>query len=201
MHAGESASKSARMLNREHRFRRLLVAITASALLPVLMAAARADDATNSSTRPKILLLNPPEKGFFSKQLDFHGIPIKAHKVVVDEALYAAYDRLSRLLANLPMATSNLAAAGAELHIIGRNQVTTDLPEWQHDKRKKLAEYKGLTRDQRTRGMGGRLTSFGEENLLKLAKDRYRGRDICLHEFSHNLRNRGIPRGVRGRFD
>ena len=64
-----------------------------------------------------------------------------------------------------------------------------------------MAEYNGLTRDQRTRGMGGRLTSCGEENLLKLEKDRYRGRDICLHEFSHNLRNQGIPREVRARLD
>ena len=109
----------------------------------------------------------PPEKDFFSKLLDFHGIPIKAHAVVVDEALYAAYDRLSLLLSNQPMVISNLVAAGAELHIIGRDQVTTDLPEWRHDKGKPLAEYNGLTRDQRTRGMGGRLTSCGEENLLE----------------------------------
>src|SRR5207247_1936858 len=138
--------------------------------------------ATNA--RPSIVILNPPAQEFFSKQLDFHGIPIKAHQVVADEALFAAYDRLSRLLAHLPMAVSNLAAAGAELHIIGRDQVTTDLPEWSHDKGVPRPENKGLTRDQRTRGMGGLLTSCGEENLLGLEQDRYRGRDICLHEFA-----------------
>lgn len=154
---------------------------------------------------PAIRRLDPPEKDFFSKGLDFHGISIKAHQVVADEALYAAYGRLSLLFSNLltkqPMVISNLVAAGAELHIIGRDQVTTDLPEWRHDKGKPLAEYNGLTRDERTRGMGGRLTSCGEENLLKLDKDRYRGRDICLHEFSHNIRNHGIQRAVRTRFD
>jgi Xaa-Pro aminopeptidase len=152
-----------------------------------------------------IVLIDPPEKDFFSKILDFHGIPIKAHQVVVDEALYAAHDRLSllfaHLLTNQPMVISNLVAAGAELHIIGRDQVTTDLPEWRHDKGVPRPEYNGLTRDQRTRGMGGRLTSCGEENLLKLEKDRYRGRDICLHEFSHSIRNNGIPREVRAKFD
>src|SRR6185369_8908161 len=116
------------------------------------------------------------------------------------EALYAASERLSILLSNQPMALSNLAAAGAALHIIGRDQVTTDLPEWRHDKGKPLAEYNGLTRDQRTRGMGGLLTSCGEENLLKLEKDRYRGRDICLHEFSHNVLNNGCPREIKARF-
>lgn len=153
----------------------------------------------------KVTILDPPEKDFFSKTLDFHGIPIKTHKVVADEALFATYGRLSLLFSNLlprqPMVISNLVAAGAELHIIGRDQVTTDLPEWRHDKGKPLAEYKGLTRDQRTRGMGGRLTSCGEENLLKLEKDRYRGRDICLHEFSHNIRNHGIQQELRTQFN
>ena len=58
-----------------------------------------------------------PEKDFFSKLLDFHGIPIKAHQVVSDEAMYAAYDRLALLFTNLlpkqPMVITNLVAAGA----------------------------------------------------------------------------------------
>jgi alpha-glucosidase len=96
---------------------------------------------------------------------------------------------------------SNLVAAHVELHIIGKDQVTTDLPEWRHDKGKPLEEYHGLTRDQRTRGMGGRLTSVGEENLLKLEKDRYRGRDICLHEFAHAVRAYGINSELREKFN
>jgi alpha-glucosidase len=153
------------------------------------------------SFMPGIVALDPPEKDFFSKRLDFHGIPIKAPAAVADAALQAAYARLSMLLSNQPMVISNLAAAGAELHIIGRDQVTTDLPEWRHDKGVPRPEYHGLTRDQRTRGMGGLLTSCGEENLLKLGQDRYHGRDICVHEFSHNIRNHGVPRDIRARFD
>ncbi len=148
-----------------------------------------------------ILRIDPPERGFFAKRLDYEGIPIKAPEVVADEALWAARGRLSMMLSNLPNAALKLRAAGAELHIIGRDQVTTDLPEWRHDKGKPLAEYNGLTRDQRTRGMGGLLTSCGEENLLKLEKDRYRGRDICVHEFAHSIRNHGMPRALRARFN
>jgi hypothetical protein len=155
----------------------------------------------DSTPKAKVIQIVPPEKEFFAKQLDFYGIPIKASAVVVDEALYAAWDRLSMLLSNQPTVLSNLVSAGAELHIIGRDQVTTDLPEWRHDKGVPRPEYKGLTRDERTRGMGGLLTSCGEENLLRLEKDRYRGRDICLHEFSHNIRNHGMPREVRIRFN
>ena len=163
----------------------------------------RGQEAKPETARPAIRIADPPDQGFYSKILDFHGIPIKAHMVVSDEALNAAYDRLSLQLKNLPIVTANLAAAGAELHIIGRNQVTTDLPEWQHDKHVPLDEYNGLTRDQRTRGMGGRITSCGEENLLRLPKeqDRYFGRDICLHEFAHNIMGSGINPEVRAKID
>ncbi|HXW55812.1 MAG TPA: hypothetical protein VEJ67_08700 [Candidatus Cybelea sp.] len=151
--------------------------------------------------RPKIEAITPPEDGFFAKELTYKGILIKAPSVVADEALYVLYGRMARQTAQLPTVVTNLAAAGAEVHIIGRNQVTTDLPEWRQDKHVPLDEYNGLTRDQRTRGMGGLKTSCAEENLLQLFADRYRGRDICTHEFAHNIENYGIPPAVRAMFD
>ncbi|HEU5070802.1 MAG TPA: hypothetical protein VFV96_10385 [Verrucomicrobiae bacterium] len=163
-------------------------------LVPARLSAAPAEGQPGVRT---IKVIHPPEQGFFAKELDYEGIPIKAPDVVVDAALYAAYDRLSMMLTNLPSVRAKLRAAGAELQIIGRDQVTTDLPDWRHDKGKPLPEYNGLTRDQRTRGMGGLHTSCGEENLLKLEKDRYRGRDICVHEFAHNILGSGVSREVR----
>lgn len=74
------------------------------------------------------------------------------------------------------------------------------MPEWQQDKGKRLAEYDGLTRDERTRGMGGLLTSCGEENLLRLEDDRYRGRDICVHEFAHCIQDYGMTDAQRDKF-
>src|SRR6185503_14676691 len=146
----------------------------------------------------RISRIDPPEKGFFSKRLDYRGISIKAHEVVADDALFEAKRRLAKLLDKIPIAAENLKDAGAELHIIGKDQVTSDLPEHQHLKGKPFDG--DLTVDQRTRGLGGLLTSCGEENLLKLEKDRYRGRDICLHEFAHNLLNNGCPREIKARF-
>jgi hypothetical protein len=65
--------------------------------------------------------------------------------------------------------------------------VTTDLPEC-NDKHVPLDEYNGLTRDQRAQGMGGRITSCGKEPPPAAEEqDRYFGRDICLHEFAHNI--------------
>ena len=179
--------------------KKVIIAAFAVALISATGSAATEPSAEQ---HPAIVQLNPPEKDFFSKELTFRGIPIKSHEVVSNEALYAAYDRLSLELGHLPpMVISNLVGNNVEVHIIGRDQVTTDLPEWQQDKGKPIAEYNGLTRDQRTRGMGGRLTSCGEENLLKLQKDRYRGRDICLHEFAHSIRNYGIDDELRAKFD
>ncbi|MGC3956576.1 MAG: hypothetical protein QM813_00950 [Verrucomicrobiota bacterium] len=156
---------------------------------------------STNATKPQITQLTPPEKDFFSKELDYQGIPIKAHQVVSDEAIYVARERLAMMLQHLPVIASNLVSAKVALHIIGKDQVTTDLPEWRHDKGKPLAEYNGLTRDQRTRGMGGRLVSCGEENLLKLEKDKYHGRDICVHEFTHAIRNQAMSQEARTKFD
>ena len=164
-------------------------------------AAAMAVEAGPGGTQENaIVKIDPPESGFFSKALAYQGIPIKSSSEVVDAALFAARDRLAMMLSNLPVVCDNLRSVHAEVHIIGRDQVTSDLPEWRFDKGKPLAEYNGLTIDQRTRGMGGRIASCGEENLLKLEKDRYRGRDICVHEFSHCIYEFGISRDARERF-
>jgi len=144
---------------------------------------------------PPIRKIDPPEQGFFAKELDFEGIPIKAPAVVDDRALRVARARIARLLEHLPNAVYNLTVAGAELHIIGKDQVTSDLPEHRHLKGKPFDG--SLTVDQRTRGLGGLLTSCGEENLLELPADRYRGRDICTHEFAHNLQDQGLSPDVQ----
>ncbi len=148
---------------------------------------------------PAIGAINPPEDGFFAKQLDYDGIPIKAPAVVDDAALIEARRRLEMMMKNLPSVRANLAKAGAQLHIIGKDQVTSDLPEHRELKGKPLPEYNGLTVDQRTRGLGGLLTSCGEENLLNLPDDRYKGRDICVHEFAHNIQDHGVSDAVRAK--
>ncbi len=144
---------------------------------------------------PPIITLSPPQQGFYSKMIDFDGLYIKAHKDVSDEALREAYRRLSRQMANQPNVHWNLTMVGSELHIIGRDQVTSDMPEYRGMKGRPMEG--NLTVDERTRGMGGLVASCGEENLMLLDKDRYRGRDICVHEFGHNIFGSGIPSSVR----
>lgn len=165
-------------------------------VIAVLVCFARGGD--TPQTQPAIRTIDPPERGFYSKRFDYDGIPIKAHRDVSDESLVAARERLAMMLEKLPAVRANLKAAGAELHIIGKDQVTSDLPE---HRRLKGRPFDGnLTVDERTRGLGGLLTSCGEENLLRLEKDRYRGRDIGVHEFAHNIYGHGIPASIRRRF-
>jgi hypothetical protein len=155
--------------------------------------------ALSGAQSAEIVRIEPPEAGFYSKKLDYKGIPIKAHEEVSDEALFEARRRLARMLGRMPNAVRNLVEAGAELHIIGRKQVTSDLPENRSYKGK---PYDGkLTIDERTRGTGGLWASCGEENLLRLPEDRYKGRDICLHEFAHCLQNYGLSKNVQTLID
>lgn len=147
---------------------------------------------------PAVEALDPPQQGFFAKRVVQAGIAIKAHRSVDDRALLAARDTVARMLRSLPVVRSNLAAAGAELHIIGAEQAVSDLPENRH---LKGVPYDGaLTVDERTRGMGGLLASCGEENLLKLARDRYEGREICVHEFAHAIYGIGMDEATRELF-
>ena len=151
--------------------------------------------------KAEIQRISPPEKDFFSKRLDYQGIPIKAHEAVSDDALREAWQRLDMMLRPQPAVVARMVKAGAELHIIGKDQVTSDLPEHRSLKGSKLKAFDDQTVDERTRGLGGLLTSCGEENLLRLENDRYRGRDICVHEFAHNIRNAGMPAEMRKKFD
>jgi hypothetical protein len=131
------------------------------------------------------------QRAFFSKEMTVMGLPLRASRAVSDGALYVAADRISRMLREQPAAVlERLAQCGACVHIIGEHQGTSDLPEHRHMKGVDggYTGEKGVTLDQRARGMGGLQTSCGEENLLDLDSDpRYAGRDILTHEFAHLL--------------
>ena len=141
--------------------------------------------------------IDPPEKDFFAKRLDYRGLPIKGAAVVSDAAFYEAWRRVHRLLHNNPVILENLLRAGSELHIIGKDQVQTDLPAFRSQKGVPLRENPRITLDERARGMGGRQCSCGEENLLRLPGDRYRGRDILTHEFTHTIHRYGLSPNIQ----
>ena len=69
----------------------------------------------------EVQAIDPPELGFYAKRIQYAGIAIKSHGSVDDRALVLARDKVARMLRSLPVVQANLAAAGAELHIIGRS--------------------------------------------------------------------------------
>jgi hypothetical protein len=168
--------------------------------LLIAVASAFALQAATLGAEPTIRILDPPESGFFSKEIICKGIPIKAHRDVSDAAMREAARRLGRMFEHIPVIVQNLVDIGAEMHIIGKHQVTSDLPYLRHYKGKAYESY-GKTFesiDARTRGVGGLMASCAEENLLKLPSDRYRDhRDICTHEFAHTLLGYGLSPDVR----
>lgn len=135
-----------------------------------------------------------PYLNFYTKFLDCDGIYIRSADVVDDKALLVAAAKMKNMLKYIPEAQKNLVANGAELHVIGKNQQTSDLPEFQYMKGVKYVDNGDTTDiDKRTRGLGGIWTSCGEENLLNLPGDRYAGgSDICIHEFAHNIMDYGL---------
>lgn len=133
--------------------------------------------------------------GFFRKYVDCEGIEVRSSSAVADAALLRACDKIGLMLRNIPTVWRTLARRGAELHIIGRDEQTSDLPEFRERRGKLYIDNKGrlTTIDARTRGMGGLLSSCGEENILHLPGDRYGdGSDVCIHEFSHAIMDYGL---------
>lgn len=147
----------------------------------------------------KVHHLGTPYLKFYSKYLDCSGIPVRSGEVVDDKALIIAAAKVDMMLKNQPVARKNLVLMGSEIHIIGKDQQTSDLPEFKGQKGVEYEDNGAMTDiDKRTRGMGGVWASCGEENLLHLPGDRYAGGyDICIHEFAHTLMDFGLDSALR----
>lgn len=120
-------------------------------------------------------------RGFYKKYIDVKGLAVVASGDVADEALQRTYWIVTHILAGRPDVLDAMKKAGTRLIIIGKDQVYTDMPEY---RRSPNPEYQ----NERVRGTGGlNVTSFGEENLLTLAGDRYDDESIGVHEFCHTI--------------
>lgn len=147
----------------------------------------------------------PPPDPFYAKALDAGGIPVIGSTKAPDEALRAAHDIVTGMLAHRPDVARYLVARQYRVAVMAADEATTDLPEQRHWTRP-AADDPRLTRcerlhyaerigrlsdrqywDARARGMAGPLTSAGAENLLAAPGDRYHGENILVHEFAHDV--------------
>ncbi len=128
---------------------------------------------------------------FYGQGCDLDGFWVVAAEEVDSEAVTRAGEFVSTIFASDPALAASLRATDIRLGVIGENQRTTEMPEYRD-----LNEvFPGTDWDSRARGLGATferpLVSAGEENVLCLDGDRYRGEDILLHEFAHVLHEFG----------
>jgi len=139
---------------------------------------------------------------FYKKFLDADGIPVVASAAVRDEALIRAGKVISAMLSKRPDVKQVMVEKRCKVMIIGEHEQVCDLPEYAHicETPENVAYW-----NKRARGFGGApedtySASFGEENVLCLEGDRYRGESILVHEFAHLIHTIGIV-GVNPDFD
>jgi alpha-glucosidase len=122
---------------------------------------------------------------FYQKYLDARGLPVLSSARVSDQGLQEAAYLIGQMLANREDVRQAMIRNRVRFVVMAPTEMTTDVPEQRNMTPK---EYW----DRRARGLGGRITSCGEENLLNLRGDRYRNENILIHEFSHAIHNYGL---------
>lgn len=151
---------------------------------------------SGQTTHPRDPIGKPPDAlaydGFYTKCVTFQGMPILASDKVDDAALRKIVETFGRMLARVPKGTMKaLVDAGCHYSIIAEEEGQTDLPEYAD-----LRNDPNMDWNKRARGLGGQFTSGGEENILELPSDRYKGESIFIHEFAHTLDEFGFSKTV-----
>jgi xylan 1,4-beta-xylosidase len=123
---------------------------------------------------------------FYQKFLDAGGLPILSSAKVSDAALLEAAHLIDQMLAAREDVRQEMVGRRVRIVVMAPTEMTTDVPEQSHMD----SEYW----DRRARGLGGRICSCGEENLLNLPDDRYSNENILIHEFAHTIHNYGLRR-------
>jgi|SRR5579884_10336 len=124
---------------------------------------------------------------FYKKHLDYKGFSILSSAKVSDDALYEARYLIDRLLCDREDILKAMIRRNCRFMVMAPTEMTTDVPEQRHMKNDPKTDW-----DKRARGLGGRLSSCGEENLLNLPGDRYNRENILIHEFNHAVHQQGL---------
>jgi len=151
----------------------------------------------------EIIVLDPPDQGFYAKELDCMGIPIKSSSNVTDDALHEAADRIKLMLQHLPTALTNIMNHGMEIHILGRREKPSEMPENRsvrsNTEVKAHSDEPWISFDARARGYVTDCCVIPEENLVHLIDDGHRGKDVGIHEFAHVIMGYGLNSSIRKR--
>jgi alpha-glucosidase len=130
---------------------------------------------------------------FYQKYASAGGLPVLSSDKVSDAGLQEAVHLIDKMLADRADIREALIKRKVRFVVMSPTEMTTDVPEQREMKPKDYW-------DKRARGLGGQVTSCGEENLLNLKGDRYDKENILIHEFSHAIHEQAM-RDVDPQFD
>jgi hypothetical protein len=122
---------------------------------------------------------------FYQKHVDLEELPILGSSKISDYALKEAKWIIRQMTAAHPGILKTLGRSGVRVVVMAHNEYTTDVPE------QARLEPKDFW-DKRARGLGGQISSCGEENLLGFPGDPYSTENILIHEFSHTIHSHGL---------
>jgi alpha-glucosidase len=168
-------------------FAACVVAVAAPAREPLPVAPAPRALAPAVGAVPEALRQRAKLDPFYRKHIDLDGLPVLSSAKVSDEGLQEAAYLIRKMLAKRPDVLKEMARRGVRFVVMAPTEMTTDVPEQRHLKNDTKTDW-----DKRARGLGGKITSCGEENLLNLRGDRYARENILIHEFSHAIHRFGV---------
>ena len=113
---------------------------------------------------------------FYKKHVDYKGFSILGSAKVSDAGLLEARYLIDQLLGDRADILKAMIKRGCHFMVMAPSEMTTDVPEQRHMKDDPKTDW-----DKRARGLGGKLSSCGEENLLNLKGDRYNRENILIH--------------------
>jgi len=146
------------------------------------------DDAAKVTAVPEAVIKKfDLNTAFYKKHVDYKGFSILSSARVSDAGLLEARYLIAQLLGEREDILQAMIGRGCRFMVMAATEMTTDVPEQRHLKNDPKTNW-----DKRARGLGGKLSSCGEENLLNLKGDRYRYENILIHEFNHAIHQQGL---------
>jgi len=128
---------------------------------------------------------------FYRKYTHAYGIPVISSYQASDKSLMRACNIIRFLFADRYDVRNSMYKNFGRFAVIAIREHTTTIPEFSH-----LPNWW----NKRARGLGGVLgrpmSCGGEENVLCLPQDRYRGDDIFFHESAHNVAEVALAGGA-----
>ena len=124
---------------------------------------------------------------FYKKHVDYKGFSILGSAKVSDAGLLEACYLIDKLLGDREDILKAMIKRGCRFVVMAPSEMTTDVPEQRYMKNDPKTDW-----DRRARGLGGKLSSCGEENLVNLKGDRYGQENILVHEFNHAIHEQGL---------